>query len=81
MTTQAQEIRVEDFELASSPVISHPMQRNEILDEVLDVSEHAAATVIPAVDKTAEEIDFDQINAGALSKLKNYKVHMGSIMT
>lgn len=58
------------------PVISHFTQRNATLDQRLDVPEPVAVTVLPANDKNAEEVQFDQTDAIALFKKKVYKVHM-----
>lgn len=62
--------------MASSLVTSHPTQRNEISDDLLDVPEPEAATFLPADIKNAEELKFDETEVIAFFKTKNYKVHM-----
>lgn len=62
--------------MAPSPVTIHPLQRDDSLDDFVDVPEPAARTVLPADVKIATELDFNDCDRVALLKKRNYEVHM-----
>lgn len=67
--------------MASSPVGIHLNQLHATLDDLLDVPEPAAATMVPAGVEYAEKLNFDETNEIVLFKKKNCKVHMGVYIT